>query len=125
VRDFTEEPQGALYLFLQAVSAVLVFILLIIAANVANLILARTFSRSTELAIRAALGATRARLVAQIFVEVLVLAVAAAAVGLALAQAFLRWIGRSVEGVPFWISFELGAGTPAAARSSDGSWDRR
>ncbi|MES2304622.1 MAG: ADOP family duplicated permease [Gemmatimonadota bacterium] len=62
-------------------------ILLIIAcANVMNLLLTRLTHRDAELAIRAALGASRGRLVGQIVVETLVLSLAAALVGLFLAQ---------------------------------------
>ena len=51
----------------------LVLVLIVIAANIANLVLARTFSRSQELAVRTALGASRGRLIGQIFAEVLLL----------------------------------------------------
>src|SRR5665213_3245866 len=64
-----------------------VFVLLISCANVANLILVRTSRRERELAVRAALGGSRARLVRQMLAEALVLAVGGSLLGLVLADA--------------------------------------
>jgi putative ABC transport system permease protein len=71
-------------------------LLLIVAINVAVLVYARTATRLGEIAVRTALGASRARVVSQLFVEALVPSVIAAIVGLAIARVA---IGKIVDAV--------------------------
>lgn len=100
IQDIT----GQQFAMFQATVSIL---LLIVAINVSILIYARTATRLGEIAVRTALGATRRRIVAQLFIEALVLCAVSAAAGIALARfgmsqgyAILETEGM---GMPYWI----------------------
>jgi predicted permease len=101
-----------------AVHTIVLLLLGAVSANVATLIFARTAMREPEMVVRHALGASRARVIAQIVTEGLVLALAAAVLGLVVAQTTVRyaWIRASQiigDGLPFWVDLTLEPATIA------------
>jgi putative ABC transport system permease protein len=97
------------------IEAFTLMLLVLVCANVALLLFARAATRESEVIVRSALGASRRRIVLQLFAEALVLGGVAAAVGLAAAHVALRQWGlpfleANLGRLPFW--FDLGV-TPA------------
>jgi predicted permease len=94
---------------LYAANTVFLLLLAVICTNVATLVFARTATRGWEVAVRNALGASRGRIIIQLFTEALVLTTLAAGLGIVLAKLALRWgvsgVGRNV--LPFWVTSSL------------------
>ena len=93
-----------------------VMFLLLVCANVGTLVFARAVTRHSEIVVRSALGATRGRIVMQLFAEALVLGGVAAVIGLAASRQILHLMlsvsaadkGRTL---PFWMHGELSPAT--------------
>jgi predicted permease len=100
------------------VAQIVAFLLLVLACgNVGILVLARAATRTGELAIRTALGASRVRILSQLFIESLLLAVLAAGVGLLVLQAVATTPDILIEQLPYWIDFEVSLETTVRALS--------
>jgi len=105
------EKESTMYAFLRFLIA---FLLVVVAMNVAVLVYARTVTRSEEIAVRTALGATRGRIVTQLFAEAFVLSGLAAVAGLGMVAVGLNMLDqfmRDAGDAPFWIDSGLSLGT--------------
>ena len=95
---------------LYVVNGIFLMLLGVISANVATLVFARTATRGWEITVRSALGASRGRIISQLFIEALVLASLAAIVGLVTAKLAMRFgLGMLAgnDALPYWINDNL------------------
>jgi putative ABC transport system permease protein len=111
---FDIDSAGTLWIG-RLVQVLLALLLAVVSVNVAILVYARTARRQGEIAVRTALGASRARIVGQLFIEALLLAAVAAVVGLFATAVGLRYLNDAMAqgygALPFWWNFRL---SPAA-----------
>lgn len=86
-----------------------IIVILVACANVANLMMARAFNRSSEIAIRTSLGASRGRVVFQLLIEATVIAVGGAVIGLLVSLAGVRAIEAGIPTgiLPYWFAYTM------------------
>jgi predicted permease len=94
VKPLADQVNGRIRLAVWVLAGAVAMVMLIVCANLSNLLLARTASRHREIAIRTALGAGRRRLLAQLLTEGIVLSCSGALLGLLLAIAGTRLLAR-------------------------------
>lgn len=111
VPEVVSDVPSDVELALGSLNVFLVLLAALLCGNVAMLLFARAVSRERELLVRAALGASRARLMMQLFAEALVLCAVGATVGLVVARWVLGRTWTMIEAqtrpLPFWINTSI------------------
>ena len=111
VVPFTRGTLDATFLWVLRAGQILVAALtLVVAINLAVLVYARIVTRLGEIAVRGALGASRGRILGQLFIEAFALAIVGAGAGVVMSRyalGVLQWLS---VGMPFWVRFELSPG---------------
>jgi predicted permease len=105
-------PTGASYLVGNLMG---LLVIVALCANVASLMFARTAMRESEVVVRTALGASRGRIIGQMMVEVFVLALVAAAVGLSALSGLFAYASPNSDRPAFWRELAVQPSTVAYA----------
>ena len=110
------DPSAAEVALMFSIYVFAVMLLVVVCLNVALLLFARAATRENEFVVRSALGASRSRVVAQMFAEALVLGGVAAVVGLVAAYFALRswgvdFLEANMGQLPFWYDLRLSPAT--------------
>jgi putative ABC transport system permease protein len=113
--DAVSDLPSVAALVLASINVFLVLLAALLCGNVAMLLFARAVSRERELLVRSALGASRGRLIMQLFAEALLLCAVGAVVGLMVARFVLARTWTMIEGqtgpLPFWIDTSVSSTT--------------
>ena len=108
---------GLIWIGLMSINVFVIMFLVLVCGNVALLMFARAATRESEIVVRNALGASRGRIIMQLFAEALVLGGVAALLGLAAASFGLKWAldvaNTELLGglLPFWFTDSLSPAT--------------
>lgn len=114
--EHSDIDEPAVAWMLGIVQVLISMLVVVVSLNLAILVYARTMARMGELAVRSALGATRKRILAQLFLEAAALTGVGALIGLTLADVVLEQLQAllsPIEAVPFWFQLDLNVLTMA------------